>query len=596
MSATVGAVVPNRLLAAAVVFASVATLAARAPADAAFPGRNGRIVFSSDRAANRAPQLYAVPAAGGASQNLTRTPSVAHYHPTPSPDGARVAFIGLDSGAYALWTMSRDGSDRRRLASAMMSPPSWSPDGRWLVYRGTDGSVAAIGVEDRRVVTITADGELPSWSPDGRRIAFVRGESYFVVTEGVERQVGVGLRVLTEFGRWAPSWSPDGTRFVIAAGAPEPNWSPTGPSDLYVVDASTGAAARLTSTWDSEGSPRWSRDGSRIVFARRTYDPVAFELAVVAATGGEVRRLVADAYGPEWAPDGRRVAFERAGHLFVADAETGVVWAPDGRTLYFAKSAGNVRDLFTVDPGGGSVRRLTTSPSWDADPSWSPDGRRVAFVRGNPLTVLYMVGADGRNLRRLGCPPRSECRFPAWSPDGRRIAFVAFGNGRAAIIVVRADGRGGRAIADGHSPAWSPGGRRIAFADEHGNIASVRADGGGRSVVVRGDPDWFKNHEPSWSPDGRRLVFVRTRYECAGCEHRVVSHTIVVARADGTGERELGIPTASGVAWSPDGRYLVFEQDADLAVVAPDGTGYRRVTSGGPVDLYPDWQPLPRRR
>jgi TolB protein len=601
--------------AAALVVAGLSAVGGRAPAEAAFPGRNGRIVFSSDRAENRAAQLYGVPAAGGPSRNLTRTPTSAHFHPTPSPDGSLIAFIAFDGGSE-LWTMRADGSERRRLAAASNAPLSWSPDGRWIVYGATDGSLKAVAADGTQTVPIAARGERPSWSPDGRSIAFVRDAQYFVVTNGVEEQLAVGFRepVSVPSTARAPSWSPDSRRLVIAPGAPDPLSFPTGRSDLYVVDVTSGAARQLTATPHvDEGAARWSPDGSQIAFVRRTEEPPYLEVDLIDPDGGGERRFLLDASLPAWSPDGRAIAFTRDGHLFVADVATasarrvtrhsarervvfGGVWAPDGRTLYVDKAAENVRDLFTVDPAGRTLRRLTTSPSWDSDPRWSPDGGRVVFSRGNPFGVLYVVNANGRGLRRIGCPARATCDSPSWSPDGRRIAFTLSRSGvPASVAVMGVAGGRPRVLARGFEPAWSPDGRRIAFWNMDGNLVEVRPDGRGRRTLVRADPEWFVNRSPAWSPDGRRLAFVRARFACAGCEV-TESWTLLVAAANGTRPAEVAASVVSRPAWSPNGRSLVIEQAGDLKIMNVDGSGLRPLTSGGAVDLQPDWQPLPRRR
>jgi Tol biopolymer transport system component len=462
-------------------------------------------------------------------------------------------------------------------------------------------------------VPIAARGTRPSWSPDGSSIAFVRDAEYFIVTNGVERHVAVGLREPAGVPSTAsaPSWSPDSRRLVIAPGAPDPLSFATGPSDLYLVDASSGAATRLTATpRDYEGSARWSPDGSRIVFDRRTEEPPYLEVDVIDADGRGERRFAVDASDPEWAPEGRRIAFMRDGNLFVAEVATGTarrvtrhsarervtfggVWAPDGRTLYFDKAAQNIRDLFTVDAAGRGLRRLTVSSSWDSYPNWSPDGRRIAFSRGNPFGVLYVVNANGHGPRRLGCPARASCDSPTWSPDGRRIVFMLRRAGPQ-IAVVEASGARRRVLARGFDPAWSPDGRRILFSDQEGNLVAMRPDGRGRRVLVRADPDWFVNRSAAWSPDGRQIAFVRARFACAGCEE-TESWDLLVARSDGTRERALGLAVVSRPVWSPDGRKILFEQYGDLKVVNSDGSGLRTLTTGGLQDLQPDWQALPRR-
>jgi len=165
----------------------------------------------------------------------------------------------------------------------------------------------------------------------------------------------------------------------------------------------------------------------------------------------------------------------------VGDAD----WSPDGRTIAFSRLASPDRPLaeatlYLADANGTNVRQLGPAPVRGVSPSWSPDGKRLAFVSfadGNdppcdaascpPSGELYVVRADGSGLTRL-TRSRADDEHPSWSPDGRRLAYSSgFSQRRQGhlrwLMVMPANG--GRAVRVGRfagvlDPSWSPAGVR----------------------------------------------------------------------------------------------------------------------------------------
>jgi Lysyl oxidase/WD40-like Beta Propeller Repeat len=224
------------------------------------------------------------------------------------------------------------------------------------------------------------------------------------------------------------------------------------------------------------------------------------------------------ARAPAWAPNGREIAFERNGVVYVANRQ-----------------------------GGG--RRAVLPGS---DPDWSPDGRFVVVSRGG---VIVRARRNGRAARRLTSGPGDA--QPAWSRDGRSIAFSRNG----VVMVVRASGGPPSAVANGTEPAWSPDSSRLAFATP-GGIASVTlADGQVRQHTL--DP---AHRAPSFSLDGSELVF-------AAPDGRL--HAVAVAGGD---PRPLTNGTAAEWALVPSRGELLPDLDQRAPsglVVAYDGRRYR---------------------
>jgi Tol biopolymer transport system component len=154
-------------------------------------------------------------------------------------------------------------------------------------------------------------------------------------------------------------------------------------------------------------------------------------------------------------------------------------WSPDGRTIAFEGLRGGRQDIWVSRTDGTAGRRLTDDAAVDAHPSWSPDGRRIVFAsdRGS-TTDLYVMDADGSNVQVLYAGPFADLD-PVWSPDGRWVALASasaqacvVGDGNCAyhVWVVKADGSGVEQLTSGPAhdldPVWSPDGTRIAFASD----------------------------------------------------------------------------------------------------------------------------------
>jgi Tol biopolymer transport system component len=387
---------------------------------------------------------------------------------------------------------------------------------------------------------------------------------------------------LTSYPGWqrSPALSPDGKQVAFSwDGEKGDNF------DIYVKLVDGGTPLRLTTNPAQEDFPAWSPDGGRIAFLRQSGSTA--DLVVIPSLGGQERKLgqtseVMDLFAsrrPSWSPDGKFLA---------------VVDRPPN------ESAG----IFFVSAESGEKRRITSTPGeyiGDASPSFSPDGRSLAFIRirGYASHDIYVMPVDA-NGSAAGEPRRITFNpdfigSADWTPDGRSLVFSLSGSGGGVLRRV--------AIAGGQ-PAPLPG------AGEYGEAPSL-ARHGNRLVYERSVADrnlWripgpnSTNHkvapekwiasteddqEPRFSPDGKRIVFASSRsgnYElwiCAASGREVTQLT------------SLGGPPAGSPRWSPDSRSIAFDApksgNSQIFVISSEGGLPRQLTQGGTNNVLPSW-------
>ena len=274
--------------------------------------------------------------------------------------------------------------------------------------------------------------------------------------------------------------------------------------------------------------------------------------------------------------------------------------------------------IWTVRGDGRDLTKLTRPPkdAQDFAPAWSPDRRRIAFLRQLALGEiprrgyvsrldLMVMNIDGSAPRQL---PSANGHGLAWSPDGTRIAFGKDYAGDKWIWTIKPDGSDADPLAPGQHPSWSPSGRQIAFTGhESGSYAGkdaetfvMNADGSALRKLVPGFGG--DNHRPAWSPTGRQIAFIGCRCGFGTGEPFtrgwITRNSLYIVKPNGKALRKLvGRASVHGgnfPEWSSDGSRLLIERQVPWGsfglFVASVSGGLRRMATP-PVAQSPALSP-----
>ncbi|MCC7417110.1 MAG: PD40 domain-containing protein [Acidobacteria bacterium] len=508
--------------------------------------------------------IWDVPARGGEARLLIAHPAN-DSRPMYSPDGTRLAFSSTRTGNGDIYLFTIATGDLRRLTfdDAAEAMNGWSADGGWIYFSsrshdlGSMEDVARVSVDGGTPLRVAADRYATEYfaapGPDGGTVAITaRGFAGSQWWRNGRSHLDESEIWLVRPGNGAPEYQP-----VTAGGAKDvwPMWAPDGRTLYFMSDRGgaqniwtlpPGGVAKAV-TGFQDGRVLWptiSRDGQTIAFERDfgvwtvdTSSGRAREVSITlrgapAAEAVEHRTFTDRIQELALSPDGRKIAFAVHGEIFSAAAkdggdavrltdtpgeEYGLAWAPDSRRLVYVSDRDGADHLYAYDFGSERETQLTSGAARDHAPLFSPDGRWIAFERGNrELRVLdpatrqeRLVASATLNAPRNGTPLEFQ-----WSPDSRHLAMIttgakSFQNVSIAPVDSAGDLRPVSFLANtnGGSLAWSPDGTYLTYVTsqrtEPGQV--IRVDLVPRTPKFQEDQfrDLFKEESPS-RPDAPR--------------------------------------------------------------------------------------------
>jgi Tol biopolymer transport system component/imidazolonepropionase-like amidohydrolase len=429
------------------------------------------IAFSSDRGGNY--DVWRMELSSRKLEQLTRD-AANDFQPAWSPDGKAIAFASERSAGRGIWLLQNmDRADKRsevllsRTAGAPAAP-SWSPKSTQVIYQTGDAGRGSTELwvkpvasnEPPRIVSAPGEDVFPfraAWTSDSeilytadgqiKRAGLGAGQSATVAFEAsVKLNRPAYPRRKRDFdstaarkvrGIVAPSVSPDGRRVAFTA-----------LGDLWIAESGK-KPERITSDTFVQAQPKWSPDGTKIIYLSDRRGEMDIWLRDLKS--GEGRLLVKTVQGasqPAWSPDGRLIAF-------------------------FTGTALTAR-LQVYDLAAGQSRSVINQAIQPSQISWGPDSRKVAVPVLNPYSTRYregifevsIININGGVPRRIVPVPDHTLSYAVWSPDGRTMAFVEDGRLSVAPLNEKGEIAGApRRLSDdlADAPSWTGDSKSLVY-------------------------------------------------------------------------------------------------------------------------------------
>lgn len=312
--------------------------------------------------------------------------------------------------------------------------------------------------------------------------------------------------------------------------------------------------------------------------------------------------------------------------LATSSAPTANPADPSAQIVFSRRMEGMNSDLFVMDDTGNNLRQITDTPRMEMDPTWSPDGSRLAFTYlnsgenglGGFVGQVFSMRADGSE--RVGYTSGDDNAitrgfYPSWTPDGS-LTYLGSPDTRiwsidpvtSAIRPLTPERAGPTQTPnpmviteyDGWTD-WSADGQSFITASGR-NIVHVKADG----TLIKQLTEQSTDRDPVWSPDGTQIAFVRDDLSHVADDGVSWTNDIFVMNADGSNLRQ--ITTTRGLdndpSWSPDGKRILFSSEGapqpseepqpdnpnDIFVINVDGSGLTNLTNSPEHEMTPDWK------
>ena len=483
----------------------------------------------------------------------------------PSYHDGKIAFSYLGD----IWVVSEKGGQPARLTvhTARDVYPRFSPDGKWLAFSSDRYGnydvflMSAEGGTPKRVTFHSAQDIAVSWTPDSKKILFqsVRGEFFPGIPGLYQVSVEGGLpeRVPTDWGYWG-SFSPDGKKLAFNR-HPMVWWRKhyrgSYAADLWVMDLAAKKFAKLLQD-DFEGNYFWPMWGRGEIYFVSDRDPAGGTKALKAGdqevmqsannlwkipeAGGKpvpvTRYRHGNLFWPTISSDGKVIVYEN-------DFGIGKLETATGKTT-------EIRINIASDDKENNVELLkinSEADSFDLSPSTK---RAVISAHGE----IFTIATDRGDIRRVTAS-FSRQTGPTWSPDGKWIAYVSDESGRDELWLNDAEGKNARKLTEGDtqklSIVWAPDSKAVLYTATDFKLHRVTLETGKDEVLAASPVNAIQN--PQFSPDGKWISYTKA-------DPNLLAHVFILPVAGGE-ERAIGGPelyTESGATWTPDGKRLLF--------------------------------------
>jgi tricorn protease len=541
----------NRTIALFSASVAVLSVLAAAPAwadDAAlirFPTIHGdKIVFEAHGT------LWSVDRAGGTASRLTSETGF-ELMPRYSPDGKWIAFTGDYEGNRDVYVIPAAGGEAKRLtfhSDVVPSAPlrwgpdnmvlTWTPDSRSIVFLSRReawndqyGRPFSVPVDGGPAEALPLDsGGLMSYSPDGKQIAY--------------------NRIFRNFRTWKRY---EGGR----------------QQDIFTYDFASKALTQITDWPGTETAPMWS---GKTIYFMSDHDDAHRENIWAYDTEAKAFREIThftdyDADFPSLGDTG--IAFSQGGNLYVIDLPSEQVHKLDVKVpddgMHTRKRFVDAKKFIRDNDAAGQT-----------DYALSPNGKRVLLAaRGD----IFSLPVEHGNTRDLTQTSNAEEDHPSWSPDGKAVAYTTDVNGEQQLATRPAEGGAETILThfpDGYlfQPLWSPGGDKLAFSDGLHRLWTVDATGGDPKQVAQDKTGEI--HDYTWSPDGKWLAY---SMNAPNKISEIWLYSLDAAKATkiSAGRDNDGFPR-----FDPEGKYLYFLSerhentlfsDREFNVIAVKSTG-----------------------
>lgn len=544
--------------------------------------------------------VFRVRASGGTPMRVAGDRYVSEYWAAPSPDGRRLAITarGTTAGQWwrrgsshldeaEIWTVTLDATPAYARVSSGQRPgkgrdvwPMWAPDGQTLFYASDRGGVEnlyrqRVGAAESQAITQFTDGRVlwPRITRDGSSIYFERDfQIWSLRTDGTQP-----ARALRFTLRGAPT-AASSERLSLSTGVQAFALSPDAKKlaliirgELFAADAKEGGeATRLTRSVAPEGMPAWAPDSRRIAFTSWREERARIYVYDVAARSERALTAGGDDVNPRWSPDGKLIAFVRAGReLRTVDVATGTetllargaqlgkvpflpdrnfAFSPDGSHLaYLDITSQGFLNAFVVPVAGGAPRQVTfLSNAFGGSISWSADGRSLFFDNSQRTEQSQVIRVDLVNRAPVFRESRFDALFPSDSAPRGNAA------GRAATAT---------ASATSQSTAAS--------------TTSVRIDTLGLRRRASAMPIAVSVGSVLVSPDGKTLAMIGT----AAGQTQIWAWSLEEGTSEPPQLRQITSSAGgkSNLQWSPDSKELWFASGGRVQAIGVENRQLRSV-------------------